>query len=402
MSHKNKIYIYLISINIIFIERAKKFIENLNVLQKEKYEIVISGKIDEGLIETISIWDIIIVDENVIENFEKVKLLYAITQNIVLFSTNIDLNKYIFENELNILILPHSKTYEDIELYEEYLYTLTTNSYLSLNRDLRSDDIIEFNFDAGKIELIAKDLSIKESIQRLKNISKRTNDIEILITGNTGTGKNYLAKYFYYLRKIERNQTNKDKNYNYCSIDVGNLSPELALSELFGHLKGSFTGADRDKDGIIEKSQGGFLHIDELGNNKKIQEQLLTLIQERKYKKVGSNEYKNFKGDIIITTNVDFRDEEKFRQDLRYRIAYKIILPDLKDRKKELQYLIDFYEEKKLKGKGIQLDSGAKLFLLKQEWPGNVRQLESFFINCSITDNSKIDKEIAEKIYVEL
>ncbi|MCX8106749.1 MAG: sigma 54-interacting transcriptional regulator [Ignavibacterium album] len=396
-----KINIYIINANQIFIDATTNFIKNFETIDKNKYEIITKTELSFDLFEKLRIWDVIIIDSNAINNWEEIELIYNTNENIILFSDNydIDINLKIYENNMNILILPRLKSLDDIKIYEEYLFTIIARSNL-IFRNVKNtkEKILSFNdSDNNKSNLVVADKLTFDSIEKLKKIAMKKEYVNILFHGPTGTGKNVLAKYFHYLRA-----QNKGVAIPYAHFDVSEFPPGLINSELFGHKKGSFTGAVDNKVGIIENAQKGILHIDELGNSTEFQSILLKLIEQRKYKIVGGTEEKKFEGDIIASTNVDINNNKNFREDLIDRFTYRIKIPALKDRPRDLGTLIDFYEESYLKSINKSLNSKAKFFLRKQDWPRNIRQLERFFRNCTDIDNSEIKEEDAKNIYLNL
>ncbi len=383
-----------------FFIATSKFINNFRTIDTNIYEIIPINELSSGLIEKLRMWDVLIIDSEAVNSWENIELIYNVTENIILFSENdnIDINLKIFLNNMNILILPRNKSLEDIKIYEEYLYTVISRSTLVFNDvGYVREPIISFQVsNHNTLSLVAADKSTIDSIEKLKKIAKVPENVNILLVGPTGTGKNIFAKYFHYQR-IQ----NKGVNITYTHIDVSEFSPNLINSELFGYEKGSFTGATQNKIGRIENAQKGILHIDELGNSTEFQTILLKLIEQRKYICVGGTEEKDFNGDIIASTNIDIKDNKVFRQDLRERFTYKIIIPPLKDRPKDLIRFIDLFEERLLKSINKYLSSKAKYFLKNKEWPRNIRQLESLFQNCVLLDNSEITEEDVKNIYSE-
>lgn len=202
-------------------------------------------------------------------------------------------------------------------------------------------------------------------------------DMSVLIIGESGTGKEIIAKSIH--------QQSNRKNNNFIAVDCGAIPKELAASEFFGHLKGSFTGAINDKIGYFEAANGGTLFLDEIGNlSYENQIQLLRALQERKIKPVGSNKEINVDIRIITATNEDLREAVKngdFREDLYHRInEFSILSPSLTDRGEDLMVFSDFFLEKanaQLNKNIIGFSSDVIEIFQKYSWPGNLRELQN-------------------------
>ena len=201
-------------------------------------------------------------------------------------------------------------------------------------------------------------------------------DISILITGENGVGKDIVAK------EIFSRSDRKDKPY--VVVDMGAITDTLFESELFGHVKGSFTGAVSDHKGKFEQAQGGTLFLDEIGNlSLPSQAKLLRAIQNRVITKVGGDKEIPVDIRIISATNKDLKKEVaegRFREDLFYRLAgFQIEMPALRERKDDIiglaNHFLDFYSKKYQKIiEGI--DEETLNFLKENRWPGNIRQLK--------------------------
>lgn len=202
-------------------------------------------------------------------------------------------------------------------------------------------------------------------------------DLSVLILGETGTGKEYIAKRIH--------QLSNRKDAPFVAIDCGALSPELAGSELFGHIKGSFTGATDNKTGHFESAKGGTVFLDEIGNlGYDIQVKLLRAIQERKIRKIGGNQEINVDIRIIAATNDDLRSSHKegnFREDLYHRLnEFTLKVLPLRERKEDLMVFANHF----LQQSNIKLNKNVKGFnhevqdwLVRYPWPGNLRELKN-------------------------
>lgn len=195
---------------------------------------------------------------------------------------------------------------------------------------------------------------------------------DILILGESGTGKEAIARSIAELA---------DPSKRFYSYNCGGLNDNLIESELFGHVKGAYTGADRERAGAFELAQGGFVFLDEIGEMPLHQQvKLLRVIQERKVQRVGSNDERSVSFKSISATNVDIEKSiaaKNFREDLYYRIAKFVIkVPSLRERLDDVPDLVHFFLTVKHKNKYDMTPQAVQL-LCSYHWPGNVRQLES-------------------------
>ncbi len=202
-------------------------------------------------------------------------------------------------------------------------------------------------------------------------------DMSVVIQGESGTGKEYAARTIH-------NQS-KRKNKPFVAIDCGALSKDLAASELFGHIKGAFTGAITDKKGQFEAANGGTLFLDEVGNlSYDVQIKLLRALQERIIQPLGSTKQIQVDVRIITATNDDLLNSVSngdFREDLYHRInEFKIQLPPLRSRGKDLELFIAHFIQQantELERKVEKVSPEVKSILLKYDWPGNLRELKN-------------------------
>ncbi len=201
--------------------------------------------------------------------------------------------------------------------------------------------------------------------------------MSVLINGASGTGKEYVAHRIHQLSK--RN----DKPF--IAIDCGSIPKDLAASEFFGHVKGSFTGALTDKTGAFEEANGGTLFLDEIGNlSYEVQVQLLRALQERRIRKIGSTKEIQVNVRLICATNENLKEaiaKGNFREDLYHRInEFTMRMPSLKERQEDILLFANFFLDqanKELNKDLIGFDAAASMALQKYEWPGNLRQLKN-------------------------
>ena len=199
----------------------------------------------------------------------------------------------------------------------------------------------------------------------------------VLILGETGTGKEMIAKAIHY------NSPRRDKTF--IRINCGAMTSTLLESELFGHVKGSFTGAVRDKIGRFEAADGGTIFLDEIGTMEPLlQVKLLRVLQEREFERVGDTQTMKVDVRVIAATNADLQEEVargNFREDLYYRLnVVNIYLPPLRNRREDIPRLIDHFLDKynAINDRKLRRISRDMLnVLLRYPWPGNVRELEN-------------------------
>lgn len=202
-------------------------------------------------------------------------------------------------------------------------------------------------------------------------------DMSVLIIGESGTGKEIIAKTIH--------DKSKRKNQNFIAVDCGTIPKDLAASEFFGHVRGSFTGAVSDKIGYFEAAHQGTLFLDEIGNlSYENQIQLLRALQERKIKPVGSNNEINVDIRVITATNEELRTaikNDEFREDLYHRInEFSIKSTPLRDRNGDLMLFVEFFLEKsnhQLQKNIIGFAPEVISVFENYSWPGNLRELQN-------------------------
>ena len=240
---------------------------------------------------------------------------------------------------------------------------------------------------------ISRIIGSSESMQKIYNsIGKiAQTDVDVLILGETGTGKELIAK------AIHNNSDRKDNPF--IAINTGAIPTELLESELFGHEKGSFTGAYNQRIGRFEQASDGTLFLDEIGDMPiDVQTRLLRVVQEGEFFRVGGTKSIKVKTRIITATHKNLKllvANDLFREDLLHRInAIKIELPRLKNRSSDILELAEhFLEEysKEYRAMIKILNPDVKKYFLKYEWPGNIRELQNV---CKYLSIMSIDQEI--------
>ncbi|MCY3759831.1 MAG: sigma-54 dependent transcriptional regulator [Gemmatimonadetes bacterium] len=228
-------------------------------------------------------------------------------------------------------------------------------------------------------EILHGSQAMQRVILRARRVAPRS--VPVLIEGETGTGKELLA------RAIHRTSPRRDKPF--LAVNCGAIPPEIVESELFGHVKGAFTGATKDRKGHFEEASGGTLFLDEVGElPKSAQVKLLRALQEGEVIPVGSSRSRKVDVRVIAATNRSLLSEVAdgaFREDLFHRLAVAVLqLPPLRDRRDDLPLLIDYIlalvnrEGREQPGfVEKELSPGARNLLLAHPWPGNVRELQN-------------------------
>jgi len=231
-----------------------------------------------------------------------------------------------------------------------------------------------------------------QNVYRLISKCAPTNST-VMLTGESGTGKELIA------RAIHYNSLRKDKPF--VAVDCNSLSENLLESEMFGHVKGSFTGAVVNKKGMFEVADSGTLFLDEIGNiSLSTQAKLLRVIQEHEFKAVGDTRTQSANFRLLTATNKDLKAmvaDGTFREDLYYRInIFPILIPPLRERRNDIpplafHFLKVFSEE--LGKKVTEYSEGAMTALMHHDWPGNVRELENTIHRAVILATDKVVRQ---------
>jgi two-component system, NtrC family, response regulator AtoC len=247
--------------------------------------------------------------------------------------------------------------------------------YQSLKKEneyLRSKLEDKFNFS----KIIGKNKKMFEMYNLIKDISET--NATVLILGESGTGKELIANAIHF---------NSDRAKKpFVKVNCAVLSENLLESELFGHIKGSFTGAIRDKIGRFEQADGGTFFLDEIGDiSLNMQVKLLRVLQEGEFERVGDLTTRKVNVRIIAATSRNLQEMMKtgeFRQDLYYRLnVIPITVPSLRERRDDIPLLLDHFIKKfsdSFKKEILEISDAAMQLLMNYSWPGNIRELENF------------------------
>ena len=315
------------------------------------------------------------------------------------------------ETVASIIVVPFKMT--DGNASYIYLDKLSRNNTLNpfsqdeLNFAVGFSDIIAFKWtEIQKQKLIEDNLRLKDQLRQkaaFPNIITKNQDmlemlsqvrqvlnsnISLSIEGETGSGKDVLAQAIHY------NSNRRDKRF--ISVNCAALPESLLESELFGHRRGAFTGADRDKSGLFEEADGGTFFLDEIGDMPlSIQAKVLRVLEEKEIVRLGETKPRQVDVRIISATNRDLKElmsEKLFRQDLYYRLsALTFRLPPLRERRDDIPLLIEHF----LKDSTKTISQAVLSKMVSYDWPGNIRELENEVKKISLLcgQNSVIDVE---------
>jgi DNA-binding NtrC family response regulator len=251
------------------------------------------------------------------------------------------------------------------------------------------DEEVEID-DLPPTEMVASSPGMVEIYKKLSRIAPT--DVTVLIEGETGTGKELIA------RMIHRYSPRAERPF--VPVDCGAIAPTLIESELFGALRGAYTGADRDRIGYLEAAHGGTVLLDEIGETDTLfQLKLLRFLQEREVRPVGATKSRQVDVRVIAATNRDLQklvQEGKFREDLWYRLAtVPIKVPPLRERHGDVPLLAQYFVERGNArfGTAARLTESGLRALSEFTWPGNVRQLQHLIERlCILSPNGRIDE----------
>jgi two-component system, NtrC family, response regulator AtoC len=239
--------------------------------------------------------------------------------------------------------------------------------------------------------LLGKSRAMEKLFHLLETVARSNSTI--LITGETGTGKEVVA------RAIHHNSPRKSQRF--VALNCSAIPETLLEAELFGHVRGAFTGATGARQGRFEQAHNGTLFLDEVGTmSTALQMKLLRALQEREFERVGDNQTIKVDVRVIAATNSDLGRmvaEGTFREDLYYRLnVIPIHLPPLRDRRDDIPLLAKHFLEKFAPGTSIQIAQGAMRVLMAYSWPGNVRQLENAIERAVTLSGGRTEIDVAD------
>lgn len=253
----------------------------------------------------------------------------------------------------------------------------------------------EFSSAAEFGDIIFQSPQMREAVEQAQTVAQHT--VPVLIEGESGTGKELFAK------AIHLASGRKDKPF--VAVNCGAIPSELVESELFGHAKGAFTGADKKRDGYFKQANGGTIFLDEIGELAlRAQVRLLRVLQEKEIVPVGTSQPENTDVRVISATNRHLLAEVahgNFREDLFYRLAvFPLFLPALRHRAGDITLLINYFLDRlnrentgRFWKQNKQLSAGAKNALLNHLWTGNVRELQNTILRIAISSKGEMISE---------
>ncbi|MEH1008736.1 MULTISPECIES: sigma-54 dependent transcriptional regulator [unclassified Winogradskyella] len=257
------------------------------------------------------------------------------------------------------------------------------------NNQIRKPNQSEDDQESSYGEIIGNSEKINDVIQVIERV--KDNKATIFIKGESGTGKELVARAIHYQGKFARAP--------FIAVNCGAIPENLLEAELFGHLRGAFTGAETNREGFFQAANGGTIFLDEIGNaSLAVQSRLLRVLQEKEVVKVGATKAEKVDIRVIAATNSDLRDmlqKQTFREDLFYRLTVvEIEIAPLRERKEDIQLLVDKFLFKygvEYKDRFLKITPEALEILKRYDWPGNIRELENIIQRAVIMCDKIID-----------
>jgi len=248
------------------------------------------------------------------------------------------------------------------------------------------------NTENGYTELLGISIPVVELRQIIKQVAPT--DVTVLITGESGSGKEVVAK------EIHRLSKRYDKPF--ITVNCGAIPEGIIESELFGHQKGSFTGAIESRKGYFEAANGGTIFLDEIGELPlQTQVKFLRILENGEYMRVGNNKTEHVDVRVLAATNKNLEHQiaiKAFREDLYYRLrSINIYIPPLRERKEDIAVLFDYFLKQFIQRNGIDfkgISEDAMNYIINYSWPGNIRQLKNFTESLlTLYSNKKIERD---------
>ena len=276
-----------------------------------------------------------------------------------------------------------TKPFVNEDLIQTVKNAIQTAELFAENRSLKRELNKQFSFD----EIVGKSEALQSVFRIVEKVA--STDACVLILGESGTGKELIA------RALHHHSNRADEPF--VGINCGALPSELLESELFGHVKGAFTGANTDNEGLFRAAGKGSLFLDEIAEMpQSLQVKLLRTLQEQEIRPVGSTKTYKLNARIIAATNKNLEEEVEsgnFREDLFYRLnVIEVAVPPLRDRREDIPLLIRFFLNKSSNGEQTVSDEVMN-GLVNYRWPGNVRELQNAIERASILSGEEIEYE---------
>jgi two-component system NtrC family response regulator len=372
-------------------ERLRKLLAR--ILQLEEFDVIEAATAKEGLrkleheVVDVVISDVKLPDGNGIDLTKTIKAAYPAIEIIVLtaygtINDGVTAIKngafdYITKGDDNEKIIPLVNKAMDKAILQRRVL------------DLENKLSTKFGFD----RIIGTSPAITAAIKLAQRVA--STDTTVLILGETGTGKEVFAE------AIHQGSPRNAKPF--VAINCSAFTKELLESELFGHKAGAFTGAVKDKKGLLEEANGGTIFLDEIGElDHDLQAKLLRVLESQQFIKIGDTKTTKVSVRILAATNRNLQDEvakDHFRSDLFYRLSvFQVTLPSLRDRKKDIALLVKMFMNYFAAKVNKQITGYTPDFLEKLEaynWPGNVRELKNIIERAVIlSDNGELDSSL--------
>jgi transcriptional regulator with GAF, ATPase, and Fis domain/tetratricopeptide (TPR) repeat protein len=312
------------------------------------------------------------------------------------------------ERELDFLVtfahhacvaIRNARLYEDLKKQEGRLETMNAMLSQKLNKTGAELDQIKESLRKEQQRTLSQPyycgiVSRSPQMEKVFSLIDRIahTSAPVFLLGESGTGKELIAK------AIHLKSPRKDKTF--VVQNCGAVPPSLLESELFGHTRGSFTGADRDRIGVFELADGGTLFLDEIGDmSLEMQTSILRVVQDGQFRRIGGKDVIKVDVRIVCATNHDMQKllkDGRFREDLWYRLSVVTVnIPPLRDRKEDIPILVEHFLQKAIQitgGKRRTVSKQAMARLVEYNWPGNVRQLENEIYRATAMAESNIDE----------
>ncbi|WP_461832201.1 sigma-54-dependent transcriptional regulator [Aquifex sp.] len=381
---------------VLIVDDDISYLNKLKKLLEDDYEILTATNLKEAF-NKVYLADVVLLDLNLNENkneyegfifLEKVKKDFP-ELPIIVVTGYYETDKAVKSFKLGAYDFIEKET--DINK----LFKVIKNALEKLNLELRLKNFTVASEELEPFDLVGVSEHIKE-LRKTVDFISRDAYLTILIIGETGTGKELVARLIH--KKGLR------KNYPFIPVSLASIPKDLAESELFGYEKGAFTGATEKKKGLIEMANKGILYLDDIDYaSLEIQVKLLRFLEERKIRRLGGSKEIDIDVQIISSTNKDLKSlisEGKFREDLFYRISvFTIEILPLRKRKEDIPVLINYFLElyRRKRGASVKgISDKAMEYLVNYNWPGNVRELKNLIERLIILAQIKGKEIISE------
>ncbi len=294
-----------------------------------------------------------------------------------------------------VIITAHGSIESAVEAIKKGAHHYLQKPFELIELQIQAQKVLEFHKlkleveklknERGTGNIVTRNPKMLEMIELSKKVAET--DLSVLIEGESGTGKELIAGLIY--------QNSERVNKPFIKINCAALPENLLESELFGHVKGAFTGAIKDRKGRFDLADGGTIFLDEIAElTPLLQAKLLRVLQQKEFERVGESTTKKVDVRIITATNKNLEiciQNGSFREDLFYRLnSIRIKLPPLKDRPEDIILLIDYFIQKYSPDKNKTLSGDAKKTLCNYQWNGNVRELENVIQRAALLAQSNI------------